>query len=169
MSGCRGVFVREGVSVGVVFEGIWQASEIQMRNITHALRLVTTQHLAYTSAHPFCMGWKPRDPHNSLNVNKLAVAWIAVPLWRCGAEWLQTLCQSAATSWHGTISANVLQISNVRPTMTTSALGTTSVACKHQWLTSLMRWLNILHQPFVFDCFRAIVRSLMHTYPCICQ
>ena len=79
-------FVLEGVSVGVVLEGIWQASDIQIRNITHDLSVVTTQHLAYMSTHPFRLGWKPRDPHNTLNVNKLAVAWIAVPLCPCGAE-----------------------------------------------------------------------------------
>ena len=33
-------FVWEGVRVGVLLEGIWQASEIRMRNITHALSLV---------------------------------------------------------------------------------------------------------------------------------
>ena len=62
---------------------------------------------------------------------------------RCGAECCQTLCQPAATRWHGTIAANVEQVFNMRPTMRTRALGTTSVACKRQWLTSLMRWLNI--------------------------
>ena len=52
---------------------------------------------------------------------------------RCGAECRQTLCQPAATRWHGTIPANVERVFNMRPTMTTRALGTTSVACKRQW------------------------------------
>ena len=73
-------FVWEGVRVGVLLEGIWQASEIRMRNITHALSLVAPHYSACMSTHPFCLGWKPRDPHNAPNVNNLAVAWIAVAL-----------------------------------------------------------------------------------------